>query len=387
MIAFLARLFIADRTEYTDSRVRKKYGTLTGFVGILLNLLLFAGKFAAGALSGAISVTADAFNNLSDAGSSVISLAGFYAADKRPDSDHPFGHGRMEYISGLIVSLLIILMGFELGRSSVAKILRPENVNESALTVAVLAAAILIKLYMFAYNRVYGGRIKSAAMRATAVDSVSDAAATSVVLASVLVHRFAGINIDGYAGAAVSAFIIFAGIKSIKETTDPLLGRAPDKEYVGRIREIVLSYEEITGVHDILVHDYGPGRCMVTLHGEVSEEGNIKELHDAIDRCERELREKLGCFATIHMDPTPANDEELNRLRRELKRRIAEYDGNIKIHDFRLVGLKDGGQGIEFDAVVPMNCKKSDAEIKESLERIVGGLPENYRSMIDIDRE
>lgn len=387
MIGLLARLFIRNRTEYTDQSVRKKYGTLTGFVGILLNVLLFAGKFAAGTLSGAISVTADAFNNLSDAGSSIISMAGFYAADKRPDSDHPFGHGRMEYISGLIVSVLIILMGFELGKSSVEKIIHPAGVNESTLTIAVLVAAILVKLYMFAYNRLYGKRIKSASMKATAIDSVSDAAATSVVLVSVLVYRFAGINIDGFAGAAVSCFIIFAGIKAIKETTDPLLGRAPDGEYIARIREIVLSYEEITGVHDILVHDYGPGRCMVTLHGEVSEEGDIKELHDAIDRCERELREKLGCYATIHMDPTAVNNEALNRLKQEIQSKIAAYDSNIKIHDFRLVGLDGEEQVIEFDAVIPMRYKKGDDEVKENLERIVSGLPGGYRSMIDIDRE
>lgn len=388
MIALLSKIFIKDRTEYSDPSVRKKYGTLTGFVGILLNVLLFAGKFAAGTLSGAISITADAFNNLSDAGSSIISMVGFYAADKKPDSDHPFGHGRMEYISGLIVSVMIIIMGFELGKSSVEKIFNPVKVNESLLTLVILVAAILIKLYMFAYNRLYGTRIKSTAMKATAIDSVSDAAATSVVLASVLVYRFARINIDGYAGAAVSCFIMFAGIKAIKETMDPLLGRAPDSEYIGRIREIVLSYEEIIGVHDIIVHDYGPGRCMVTLHGEVPEEGGIRELHDAIDRCERELREKLGCYATIHMDPTSSDNEVLNRLRRDIQSKISEYDGNITIHDFRLVGLKDGGgQGIAFDAVIPMKYKKSDGEIKEKLENIVSSLGEGYQSIIDIDRE
>ena len=388
MISLLSKIFIKNRTEYSDPAVRKKYGTLTGFVGILLNVLLFAGKFIAGTLSGAISITADAFNNLSDAGSSIISMAGFYAADKKPDSDHPFGHGRMEYISGLIVSVLIIIMGFELGKSSVEKIFNPVNVNESPLTIAVLAAAILIKLYMFAYNRLYGARIKSTAMKATAIDSVSDAAATSVVLVSVLVNHFAGVNIDGYAGAAVSCFIMFAGIKAIKETTDPLLGRAPDGEYIRQIREIVLSYEEIIGVHDILVHDYGPGRCMVTLHGEVPEDGGIRELHDAIDRCERELREKLGCYATIHMDPTAENNEVLNRLRRDVQTKISEYYNNITIHDFWLGGIKGGcGQVLAFDAVIPMKYKKSDAQIKEKLENIVSGMCEGYQSIIDIDRE
>ncbi len=388
MIALLSRIFIRNRTEYSDLCVRKKYGTLTGIVGIMLNLLLFAGKFISGTLSGAISITADAFNNLSDAGSSFISMMGFYAADKKPDADHPFGHGRMEYISGLIVSVLIIIMGFELGKTSVQKIISPQSLNESRLTVVILIISIAVKLYMFAYNRLYGARIKSTAMKATSIDSVSDAAATSVVLVSMLVYHFGGPNIDGIAGVGVSCLILFSGIKAIKETMDPLLGRAPDGEYVEKIRRLVLSYEEIIGVHDLIVHDYGPGRRMVTLHCEVSEDGDINELHDAIDRCERELREKLGCYATIHMDPTAVNDEALNRLKKSVEAGIAEYDGEISIHDFRLAKRSGTEPAVlEFDAVIPMKCKKSDGEVREILEKIAGELSDGCRCVIDIDRE
>ena len=322
MIALLAKVFIKDRRNYSDGTVRKKYGTLTGITGIVLNVFLFIGKFIAGSISGAISIMADAFNNLSDAGSSVISLAGFMMADKKPDPDHPFGHGRMEYISGLFVSVLIIMMGFELGKTSVSKIMSPEMPSESILAVIIPAAAILVKLYMFAYNRIYGRRINSASMKATALDSISDVVATSVVLISILLTKFFRINIDGYAGLAVSVFILITGIKSIKETVDPLLGKKPDPEFVNRIQDIVMSYDEIIGIHDLVVHDYGPGRCMISLHGEVSEEGNLIELHDAIDRCERELHDTLGCEAVIHMDPISVNDERVISMRNAVTQMI-----------------------------------------------------------------
>lgn len=386
MIALLARFFIKDRQNYSDGTVRKKYGTLTGITGIVLNVFLFIGKFIAGSISGAISIMADAFNNLSDAGSSVISLAGFMMADKKPDSDHPFGHGRMEYISGLFVSVLIIMMGFELGKTSVSKIISPEMPSESILAIIIPAAAILVKLYMFAYNRIYGRRINSASMKATALDSISDVVATSVVLISILLTKFFGINIDGYAGLAVSVFILITGIKSIKETVDPLLGKKPDPEFVNRIRDIVMSYDEIIGIHDLVVHDYGPGRCMISLHGEVSEEGNLVELHDAIDRCERELHETLGCEAVIHMDPISVNDERVISMRNAVTQMIHEYDDKITIHDFRVVDGKTHTNVI-FDAVIPAGSDKSPQEVKEAMQRIVAGLPGNCIGVIDIDME
>ncbi len=386
MISFLAAIFIKDRYNYDDSRVRKKYGTLTGIVGIVLNVLLFAGKFIAGTVSGAISVTADAFNNLSDAGSSVISLAGFQMADKKPDSDHPFGHGRIEYIAGLFVSMLILLMGFELGKSSVSKIIHPSAVDDSVLAIVILAAAIAVKLYMFAYNTIYGRKIKSASMKATATDSISDSIATAVVLICMLITRYTGVNIDGYAGAAVSCFILFAGFKSIKETIDPLLGKKPQPDFVKRIRDIVMSYDEIIGIHDLVVHDYGPGRCMISLHGEVAEDGSLVELHDAIDRCERELHDTLGCEAVIHMDPISVNDKRVISMKNAVSDMIAEYDNRITIHDFRVV---DGNThtNVIFDAVLPSDSDKTAAQVKAAMEDIVSRLPGNCIGVINIDME
>ena len=386
MIAFLAGIFIKDRHNYESGAVRKKYGTLTGIVGIILNILLFTGKFIAGTVSGAISITADAFNNLSDAGSSIISLAGFQMADKKPDPDHPFGHGRMEYISGLFVSVLIIIMGFELAKGSISKIISPSDVDDSMLAIVVLGVSILVKLYMFAYNRIYGRKINSASMKATATDSISDSIATTVVLICILITRYTGLNIDGYAGMAVSCFILLAGFKSIKETIDPLLGKQPDAEFVGRIRDIVMSYDEIIGVHDLVVHDYGPGRRMITLHGEVAEDGDFIGLHDAVDRCERELHDTLGCEAVIHMDPISVNDERVLSMKQAVREMIAEYDNTITIHDFRVV---DGNTHINviFDAVIPISSSKTPAQVKAEMEAIVAKLPGNCIGVINIDME
>lgn len=386
MIGLLSRIFIKNREDYTDGRVRKQYGTLTGIVGIVLNFILFAGKFLAGLVSGAISVMADAFNNLSDAGSSIISLIGFQLADKKPDPDHPFGHGRMEYISGLLVSVLILIMGFELGKSSVQKIIHPSAIDDSVMVMVILAVAILVKLYMFAYNRSYGRKINSPTMNATSLDSISDVVATSFVLISVIVSRASGFNIDGIAGLVVSGFILFTGIKSIKETIDPLLGKAPDPEFVNSIRDIVMSYDEIIGMHDLVVHDYGPGRCMISLHGEVSEDGNLNVLHDAIDRCERELHDRLGCEAVIHMDPISVNDEKVKSIRNMLCDKIKEYNPEISIHDFRVVE-GDTHTNVIFDAVVPMEIKKSEAELKKDIEALVSELPGEYNGVVVIDRK
>ena len=386
MIELLSRIFIRDRENYADGKVRKQYGTLTGIVGIILNFILFAGKFTAGLVSGAISVMADAFNNLSDAGSSIISLIGFQLADKKPDTDHPFGHGRMEYISGLMVSALIMIMGFELGKSSVEKIIHPSGLEDSIMVMVILAIAILVKLYMFAYNRIYGKKINSPTMKATSLDSISDVVATSFVLISVIVSRTSGFNIDGIAGLVVSCFILFTGVKSIKETIDPLLGNAPDPEFVGSIRDIVMSYDEIIGMHDLVVHDYGPGRRMISLHGEVSEDGNINILHDAIDRCERELHDKLGCEAVIHMDPVSVNDEKVMSIKKQICEMLKSYNPDISIHDFRVV---DGETHVNviFDAVVPMEIKRPDEDIRKDIEELVSGLPGNYNGVVTIDRK
>ncbi len=386
MIRILAGFFVDNPTEYTNPRVRKVYGVLAGVVGIVLNVILAVGKFIAGILSGSISIVADAFNNLSDAGSSIISLMGFHLGEKKPDRDHPFGHGRMEYISALLVSVVILIMGFELGKSSVDKIINPKPVESSLLTVIILLAAIVVKLYMHFYNRIYGKRINSQAMKATAIDSISDVGATSVVLISIIVGKYTGLNIDGYAGLLVALFIFYAGLRSIKETMDPLLGQAPDADFVKCIKEIVDRYEEIIGVHDLIVHDYGPGRRIISLHCEVSEEGNMVELHEIIDKCERELCQELGCMATIHMDPITLNNERVDGLKNSILEEIHKYNSKITLHDFRVV---DGPNqtNVIFDAVMPSDLKITEKELRDKLEGIISALPGNCVGVITIDRQ
>lgn len=275
MIELLARWCIPDRDNVTSPSVRRAYGTLCGIVGIALNILLFAGKFFAGQLSGSIAVTADAFNNLSDAGSSAVTLLGFRLAGRKPDTDHPFGHGRIEYISGLAVAGLILLMGVELAKSSVDKILHPEEVTFSLLALGILAASVCVKLYMWLYNRRIGKKIKSAAMEATAMDSLSDTAATAAVLLAMLIGRWTGLAVDGYVGLVVALFILCSACKAAKETLSPLLGQAPDPELVQEIRDIVMAHSTVQGIHDLVVHDYGPGRCMISLHAEVPAHGTL----------------------------------------------------------------------------------------------------------------
>lgn len=386
MIRLLAGFFVKNPTEYSDMKVRKVYGVLSGVVGIVLNVILAVGKFIIGIISGSISIIADAFNNLSDAGSSIISLLGFYIGEKKPDRDHPFGHGRMEYISALLVSVIILIMGFELAKGSIQKIIKPGQVESGVMTIVILVVAILVKLYMFVYNRFYGARIKSQSMKATAIDSISDVGATLVVLISVIVGKITEVNIDGYAGLIVALFIFYAGFRSIKETMDPLLGQAPEPDFVQLIRDIVERYEEIIGVHDLIVHDYGPGRRIISLHCEVSEDGNMVELHEIIDRCERQLMDELGCMATIHMDPITINNERVNFLKTTILTEIHKYNSKITIHDFRVV---DGPTqtNVIFDAVMPNDLKVSEKDMRKKLEDIIKGLPGNCVGVITIDRQ
>ncbi|MBQ1255238.1 MAG: cation transporter, partial [Clostridia bacterium] len=288
MIGFFVKLFIKDSENTRDPAVRSAYGTLCGVAGIVFTLLLFGCKLFAGLISGAISVVSDAFNNFMDAASSVITLIGFRLSEQKADKDHPFGHGRMEYLAGLLVSLLILLVGFELGKSSLQKIFSPEEVTFSLTAVVILALSVAVKLYMAYYNFKIGKKIDSAAVKATGADSLSDCIATGAVLACLLISRFTGLQLDAYCGLAVSAFILFSGLRAAKETVDPLLGKAPDKEYIYRITAIVFSQPCVSGIHDLIVHDYGPGRTMISLHAEVPADADILEMHDAIDRIEKD---------------------------------------------------------------------------------------------------
>ena len=385
MITLLARLFIKDRDKVADAAVRRAYGMLCSLTGIGLNVLLFLGKYLAGRLSGSIAMTADAFNNLSDAGSSAITLLGFRMAAKKPDPGHPFGHGRIEYLSGVAVSIIIIVVGVQLGLESIDKIMNPQPVDAGLLPMLVLVASICVKGYMFAYNRGIGRKINSPGMAATAMDSLSDSIATSVVLISMLLSRFAGVNADGWGGIAVACFIIFSGFKAAKETLSPLLGNPPDPQLVHDISNIVLSHSEVVNVHDLIVHDYGPGRLMVSLHAEVPGNGDIYALHDTIDTIEYELSSKLGCDAVIHMDPVSPDGTKTAHMRDELAEAAKSIDPRLSIHDFRIV---DGPThtNVIFDAVLPNDSKLTEEEAVAQLEALVHSLWQNSHPKVHIDR-
>lgn len=385
MVTLLAKLFIKDYRNTENPSVRGAYGILCSIVGIVLNLLLFAGKYLAGSLSGSLAIMADAFNNLSDAASSFVTLIGFRFAGRGPDTDHPFGHGRYEYISGLVVSFLILLMGIELGQSSIEKILHPEAMEGGWLTVLILLVSIAVKFYMHRYNRKIGEKIDSAAMKATAMDSLSDSIATAVVLICTVIYLATDVNLDGWGGGLVALFIIYTGITSIRDTLSPLLGQAPDPEYVQKIETIVKAHPEILGIHDLVVHDYGPGHRLISLHGEVSGDGDIYVLHDVIDRIEQELHDKLGCEAVIHMDPIAANDEHVNAMREKVEELLARWDSRISLHDFRMVEGPTHTNLI-FDAVVPQDLAATEEEAQKKIEQLIAQLGEQYRAVVKIDR-
>ena len=385
MISLLSRLLIKNHKDYENPQVRQSYGMLCGLVGICLNILLFAGKYFAGTLSGSIAIVADSFNRLSDAGSSLVTLLGFRLAGKKPDPAHPYGHGRIEYISGFVVSFLILLMGFELAKSSVAKILHPEPLQAGWLPALILIASICVKVYMFLYNRAVGRKISSSAMTATATDSLSDSIATTVVLISMVIAHFFRINIDGYAGFLVALFILYAGYSAAKDTLAPLLGQAPDPDFVQRVTEIVMSHPEVIGIHDLVVHDYGPGRKMVTLHTEVDGKGDFFTLHDAIDNIERELTAECGCHATIHMDPIESDNEAVLAMRDKVSELVRRIDPAITIHDFRVVPGKTHTNVI-FDAVVPASLPMSEEAVAERIRLLVADAYPNHYAVVDIDQ-
>lgn len=385
MISLLSRLLIKNHTDYENPQVRQSYGMLCGLVGICLNVLLCVGKYFAGTLSGSIAIVADSFNNLSDAGSSLVTLLGFRLAGKKPDPGHPYGHGRIEYISGFVVSFLILLMGFELAKSSLSRILSPEPTQAGWLPAAILIASICVKIYMFLYNRAVGKKIASSAMAATATDSLSDSVATAVVLLSMGVTHFFHINIDGYAGLLVALFILYAGYSAAKDTLAPLLGQAPDPDFVQRVTDIVMSHPEVIGIHDLVVHDYGPGRKMVTLHTEVDGKGDFFTLHDAIDNIERELTAECGCHATIHMDPIESDNETVLAMRDQVAELVRRIDPAITIHDFRVVPGKTHTNVI-FDAVVPAGLPMSEEAVAGRIRLLVADAYPNHYAVVDIDQ-
>ena len=387
MITFLASLFIKDRRNYDSPAVRQAYGVLSGAVGIGLNILLFLGKWIAGTLSGSIAITADAFNNLSDAGSSIITLIGFRLSGQAPDPEHPFGHGRMEYISGLLVSVAILVMGFELIWSSFGKLRDPEPIESSALVLGILLASILVKVYMFYYNRSLSKKLDSAAMKATSVDSLSDTVATTLVLIATVISKYTGLILDGWFGILVGIFIVYTGGSTLKETIDLLIGQPPKKEFIDEIREIVLGHSLVYGVHDLIVHDYGPGRRMISLHAEVAVDGDIQEIHEQIDHIEHELQEKLNCSATIHMDPIVTDDKEVLEMKEKVEEMVQSLDENFSMHDFRMV-KGPTRTNLIFDVEVPRKTSLTDNEIMNRLKEQIHGLPgSKYFAVIQIDHE
>ena len=385
MVGLLAKIFIKDTKDMASPEARQKYGMLCGSAGIAFNVLLAFGKFLAGMLSDSIAVMADAANNLSDAGSSLIVLFGFKMAGQKPDPDHPFGHGRIEYVSGLVVSMLIIFMAFELLKSSVDTILHPGDITFEPVILVILIASILVKFYMFLYNRSYGKKIHSEAMLATSMDSLSDMGATAVVLVSMLVSYYTDVQIDGICGVLVALLIFYAGFNSAKETINPLLGQPPEPEFVKRIEEIVLQEEEIVGIHDLIVHNYGPGRVMISLHAEVPADGDILALHDTIDNVEHRLKSELLCPAVIHMDPVSTKDTETMELKKVVTDIVHEIDPVLSIHDFRVV-KGPTHTNLIFDMVVPFDFSLSDVDVADKVQNKIWKYNPVYFAVIDIDK-
>ena len=383
MISLLARFFCKSDGK-SPAQLRTAYGILCGAVGIGLNLLLFLGKFFAGTLSGSVAITADAFNNLSDAGSSVVTLLGFRIAAKAPDPGHPFGHGRAEYLSGLAVSMLILLMGVELAKESLNKILHPALVEFSWLVIGILAVSICVKLYMAMYNRSLGKKLSAPALLAAAADSLGDCMSTSAVLVATLIGHYFQLPVDGWVGILVALFIFKGGIDAAKDTIDPLLGKPPTPEFVKEIEDLVMAHKEISGIHDLVVHDYGPGRVMISLHAEVPATGSVMTIHDAIDNIEQELHRKLGCEAVIHMDPIATDDSTTVVLRNKITELAHCIDPALSIHDFRMVPGPTHTNVI-FDCVRPHDLPMTDADLKRRIQATVSERWPEAVCVINID--
>ena len=382
MLDAILRRLLPDRGRPNDPEYRRRCGALAGGVGVALNLLLFGGKLCAGLLTGAISVTADAFNNLSDAAGSAVTLIGFRLAGRRADGEHPFGHGRMEYVAGLTVSLLILLVGVELGQSSVGKIIHPEDTRLSALAAAVLAASVAVKLWMGWFYSAFSRRTGSAALKASALDARTDALATSAVLAGLAASYFLKVQLDGWLGLAVAAFILRAGWSAAKDTLDPLLGAPPDPAMVADVKALILSHDRVLGIHDLVIHDYGPGRRMMSVHAEVSARSELLEIHAVIDRIERELAERFGLEAVIHLDPLDENDPRVSRLLLIATEAARELDPFATVHDLRWVGEGEAS----FDVVVSYALALSDSEVRAALEEKLRRREPGLIPVIGVDR-
>lgn len=385
MTKFLIKHFIKDNQNTSNGKVRESYGRLSGVVGIACNVLLSVTKFFAGFVFNSISVMADAANNLSDAMSSLVTLIGFKMSGKPADKEHPYGHERIEYMAGLVVSFLILFIGIELIKTSVGKVFHPEVSFVGPITFAVLTVSILVKLWMFAFNRHIGREINSTVITATAQDSLNDAIATSAVLLSAIITYFSGFNLDGYMGVLVAAYIIYAGINLIKDTADPLLGAAPSAELTDKIQLKVLSYPGVEGIHDLIIHNYGPKKCFASVHVEVSAKQDILVSHDIADNIERDFKVDMGIDLVVHLDPLIKDDETINAARDMLVEILAGIDRNITHHDFRMVKGTTHSNLI-FDICVPADYHMSDSELIDMIISAVHGRDRSYECVITIDK-
>ena len=387
MTALLVRLFIKDRENISDIRVREKYGMLSSGVGIACNLLLFGVKYIIGTLSGSISVISDAFNNLSDGASCIVTMIGYRVAAKPADKGHPFGHGRMEYLTSLIIAAVIFLMGFELLKSSADRLFRPAEVTFGIAMVISLIASILLKLWMSAFNTKLGKKVDSPVMLATAQDSRNDVIATAAALIGLTASLFTSFPVDGIMGIAVSVFIIRAGFGIVKDTVDDLLGKPVDRELVRKIKDIVMADDRILGVHDLVVHNYGPGKMIASCHAEASSEEKFEEIHELVDSIERDIGDRLGIMMTIHMDPVDVNNKEAMGIKEALAKYASELDSGLSIHDFRMIA-GGGSPTFIFDVVVPYDCKLKEDDIREGFHKdVCEHYGEGARNVITFDRD
>ncbi len=386
MTRLFIKLFVKDNEDIKNPKVREAFGKLSGWVGIVCNVILFCIKFFAGTISNSIAITADAMNNLSDASSSIVSLIGFKLSSKKADSEHPYGHARYEYLAGLLVAVMIIIIGFELFKTSVHKIISPEITQVSVMSCSILIVSILVKLWMSVFNGKIGKLINSNTVKATAQDSKNDCIATLAVLISGIIAYFTDIQLDGFMGLLVSAFILISGIGLIKDTLNPLLGEAPDPELVAYIKETIMSYPGVLGTHDLMVHDYGPGRQFASVHIEMAAEADVLESHDVLDNIERDFLKNINLHMIAHLDPIITSDECVNNFRSWLSENIKTIDDRLTIHDLRMV-QGTTHTNVIFDCVIPAEFPMENKELKEKICELVENEYPDYFCVITIDSD
>ncbi|GIM27997.1 cation diffusion facilitator transporter [Clostridium polyendosporum] len=385
----LVRTFVKNYEDTNNEKVRESFGLLGGIIGIAINIILFTIKLSVGLIVASIAVMADAFNNLSDAASSIITIVGFKMSNKPADEEHPFGHGRIEYISALIVSFMVILVGFQFVKSSFERVINPEPITFEAVPFFLILGSIIFKFWLSKFNKYIGKTINSSALKAASFDALGDVVTSSCVALSLLLPKFTTLPVDGYIGILVALVILYSGYSLVKETVNPLLGEAPDPQLVKKIKESVLEYENITGVHDLIIHNYGHGKCMASIHAEIPSDIDIMQIHDIIDTAEREISKEFNIYLVIHMDPICTDCEEIKSCKRMVEK-IIEYNPLVKsMHDFRVVG--DGEKkNLIFDVVVnswQLDKMMTEEELKEKITQDIKNLHPQYNCIITVDND